>query len=75
MKKNIIKLNENQFRKIVAESVKKVLKEGGFHNEISYCPYCGSKKIEWCGDAFGDTEEKGTRYVCHECDAWFGIVS
>lgn len=30
MKKNVIKLNENTLRKIVAESVKKVLKEGLF---------------------------------------------
>ena len=28
MKKNVIKLNENTLRKMVAESVKKVLKEG-----------------------------------------------
>ena len=32
MKKNIIKLNESQLRKIVAESVKKVLKEGYDYN-------------------------------------------
>lgn len=31
-KKNIIKLNESQLRKIVAESVKKVLKEGYDYN-------------------------------------------
>lgn len=28
MKKNVVKLNESQLKKIVAESVKKVLKEG-----------------------------------------------
>ena len=28
MKKNVVKLNESQLRKVVAESVKKVLKEG-----------------------------------------------
>ena len=33
MKKNIVKLNENTLRKIVAESVKKVLKEN------QYMPY------------------------------------
>lgn len=39
MKKNVIKLNENTFRKIVAESVKKVLKENNgkelFYNKLN----------------------------------------
>lgn len=30
MKQNTVKLNESQLKKIVAESVKRVLKEGGF---------------------------------------------
>jgi hypothetical protein len=54
MKKNIVKLNESQLKKIVAESVKKVLKEynhnvedwwrhnGGFDREqASGIPYNG----------------------------------
>ena len=36
MKKNVVKLNENTLRRIVAESVKKVLKEEG--NEMSPIP-------------------------------------
>ena len=32
MKKNVIKLNESTLRQMVAESVKKVLKEGGVRN-------------------------------------------
>ena len=31
MKKNVVKLNENTLKQIVAESVKKVLREGGQH--------------------------------------------
>ena len=36
--KNTVKLNESQLRKIVAETVKKVLKEDGgyFNNDIDY---------------------------------------
>jgi len=37
MKKNVVKLNENTLRKIVAESVKKVLKEGEFDNNYKTC--------------------------------------
>ena len=35
MKKNIVKLNENTLKQIVAESVKKVLKENDIENRIS----------------------------------------
>ena len=58
MKKNIVKLNENTLRKIVAESVKKVLKEN------QYMPYEDTdanrdriKKsaiIFYCKDNFGE---------------------
>jgi hypothetical protein len=34
MKKNVIKLNENTLRQIVAESVKKVLKEGAVDDSL-----------------------------------------
>ena len=38
MKKNIIKLNESQLRKVIAESVKKVLKEGMSFDNIYNTP-------------------------------------
>ena len=61
MKKNIVKLNEDTLRKIVAESVKKVLKEN------QYMPYEDTdmernKKsaiIFYCEDNFG----KNYKYV------------
>ena len=61
MKKNIVKLNENTLRKIVAESVKKVLKEN------QYMPYEDtdmernekSAIIFYCEDNFG----KNYKYV------------
>ena len=61
MKKNIVKLNENTIRKIVAESVKKVLKEN------QYMPYEDtdmernekSAIIFYCEDNFG----KNYKYV------------
>lgn len=37
MKKNVVKINENTLRQIVAESVKKVLKEGEFDNNYKTC--------------------------------------
>jgi hypothetical protein len=37
MKKNTIKLNETQLKKIVAESVRKVLKEGQFDGCFAEC--------------------------------------
>ena len=33
MKKNIVRLTENKLRRIVNESVKKVLSEGGYYSE------------------------------------------
>ena len=61
MKKNIVKLNENTLRKIIAESVKKVLKEN------QYMPYEDtdmernekSAIIFYCEDNF----EKDYKYV------------
>ena len=61
MKKNIVKLNENTLRKIIAESVKKVLKEN------QYMPYEDtdmernekSAIIFYCEDNFG----KNYKYV------------
>ena len=61
MKKNIVKLNENTLRKIVAESVKNVLKEN------QYMPYEDtdmernekSAIIFYCEDNFG----KNYKYV------------
>ena len=61
MKKNIVKLNENTLRKIVAESVKKVLREN------QYMPYEDtdmernekSAIIFYCEDNFG----KNYKYV------------
>ncbi len=71
--KQMIRLTEQDLHKIVKESVKKVIKEGNFDQEVNYCPYCGSENIEWMGDAFGDTEEEGTPFHCHQCDTWFGL--
>ena len=58
MKKNVVKLNENTLRKIVAESVKRVLKEN------QYMPYEDtdvhrernekSAIIFYCEDNFGE---------------------
>lgn len=39
MKKNIVKINENTLRRIVAESVKKVLKEEQEFNYAKKCVY------------------------------------
>ena len=58
MKKNIVKLNENTLRKIVAESVKKVLKENQYmsyedtdaHRERNE----KSAIIFYCEDNFGE---------------------
>ena len=40
--------------------------------DVNYCPFCGSKNIEWMGDAFGDTPQE-TPFHCHNCDSWFGV--
>ena len=63
MKKNIVKLNENTLRKIVAESVKKVLKENQY---MSYEDTDADKErnkksaiIFYCEDNFG----KNYKYV------------
>lgn len=69
MKQNIVKLNENTLRQIVAESVKKVLKENGEGTEIM-----GSAPSEGYGkygklmeklDEVGDIEI--TR-ILHDCE-------
>ena len=58
MKKNIVKLNESALRKIVAESVKKVLKENQY---MSYEDTDADKErnkksaiIFYCEDNFGE---------------------
>ena len=52
MKKNTVRINENTLRQIIAESVKKVLKEEGEGTEMM-----GSVPSESCGK-YGDLMEK-----------------
>ena len=56
MKKNIVKLNENTLRKIVAESVKKVLKENQYMSYEDTDAYKERNKksaiIFYCEDNF-----------------------
>ena len=60
MKKNIVKLNENTLRKIVAESVKKVLKEN------QYMPYEDT-------DAHRERNEKSA--IIFYCEDNFGKIT
>ena len=61
MKKNIVKLNENTLRKIVAESVKKVLKENQYmsYEDTDMERNEKSAIIFYCEDNFG----KNYKYV------------
>ena len=37
----------------------------GYADKAKYCPYCGQRIYEWCGD---------DRSVCDECKAQFYVI-
>ena len=62
MKKNTVKLNENMLRKIVAESVKKVLKESKEDFDYSSSMRKIKDSINLLADAVGSLYQSGNKY-------------
>lgn len=63
MKKNIIRLNESQLKKIIAESVKKVLKEDSFSQEEKDTIEEINKILEDSGCGEWELEHETTLYL------------